>query len=453
MQAMPGKGSVCIASKALVTSSLTSSVAGSLKPSGMPWQFARKISVSSRAWRGDCLDTGKRFAQEALGWGWAGMSPKTTEPCTGRRWRRVPMTHASGFGGRSVLACVPMCLPRYAWRLLGGCNGVLHLASLGTHGAGTIHRCTYVEPALNASLMGELLSNRRRTSVEPALQVTRPGLLPPRGCGRLRRVAVMELNGRPVTAEALRALGLYNYGHFTSIRVEDMKARGLSLHMERLVRDSEKLFGITVDTARVRTLIRSTAEQVGSPSIVRVTVFDSSGGLEHPGRATDLDILVSVREAPAMAIISPLRVESVHYQRELPSVKHVGLLGSMYHRRAAQLKGFDDALFTDARAQISEGATWNIGFFDGTHIIWPKADVLPGVTVNLLRTVIASSGMPSIEGIVQLSQVSETWAAFATNASVGVRPIQSIDSVELLDASPVIRNLQLQYAAIPGEPL
>ena len=111
-------------------------------------------------------------------------------------------------------------------------------------------------------------------------------------------MTVMELNGRPVEAEELRALGLYNYGHFTSMRVEDMEVRGLTLHMERLVRDSGRLFGIAVDAQRVRDLIRATAEQAGSPAIVRVTVFDSSGGLEHPGRTANLDILVSVRQAP-----------------------------------------------------------------------------------------------------------------------------------------------------------
>jgi len=263
----------------------------------------------------------------------------------------------------------------------------------------------------------------------------------------------MELNGRPVTVDELRALGLYNYGHFTSMRVDDMKVRGLGLHMDRLVRDSGKLFGTTVNPVHVRSLIRATAEKVSSPSIVRVTVFDSSGNLEHPGDAMELDVLVSVREAPAIASVSPLRVESVPYQREIPGVKHIGLFSSMYYRRAAQLRGFDDALFTDSRAQISEGATWNIGFFDGKHIVWPKADVLPGVTAALLKTVVASSGTPSIETIVQLSQVSETWAAFATNSSVGVRPIQSIDSVELLDDSSVIRNLQLQYSAITGDAL
>jgi branched-subunit amino acid aminotransferase/4-amino-4-deoxychorismate lyase len=266
-------------------------------------------------------------------------------------------------------------------------------------------------------------------------------------------MTVMELNGRPAEAEELRALGLYNYGHFTSMRVEDMKVRGLTLHMERLARDSGRLFGIAVDPQRVRRLVRAAAEQAGSPATLRVTVFDSSGGLEHPGSAADLDILVSVREAPAMAGITPLRVEAVQYQRELPGVKHVGLFSSLYYRRTAQLRGFDDALFTDAHSRVSEGATWNVGFFDGTHVVWPKADVLAGVTASQIKSVVASSGMPSTDSIVHLSQVSETWAAFATNASVGVRPIQSIDSVELLDDSPVIRNLQLQYAAIPGESL
>ena len=266
-------------------------------------------------------------------------------------------------------------------------------------------------------------------------------------------MSMMEMNGRPVTVDELRALGLYNYGHFTSMRVEEMRVRGLTLHMERLARDSRKLFGAELDSGRVRSLVRVMAGRLESPSIVRVTVFDSAADLEHIGRAPDPDILVSARDAPAMTSIRPLRVESVHYQRELPGIKHVGLFGSLYHRRAARLRGFDDALFTDDLSHVSEGATWNIGFFDGTHVVWPKADILTGVTCSLLKNAMASSGIASVDRIVQISQVSETWAAFATNSSVGVRPIQSIDNLELLDDSPVIRDLQLRYAAMRGESL
>lgn len=267
-----------------------------------------------------------------------------------------------------------------------------------------------------------------------------------------RLACMMEMNGRTVTVDELRGLGLYNYGHFTSMRVEDMRVRGLALHMERLARDAGTLFGADLDTGRVLHLTRSFAARIDSPAIVRVTVFDSAADMNRPGATSQPDILVSARHAPT-GIPAPLRVESVQYQREMPSVKHVGLFGPLAHRRAAQLRGFDDALFVDDHSRVSEGPTWNIGFFDGTHVIWPKADVLVGVTLSLVKNLVTGSGMNSMECIVHISQVSETWTAFATNASVGIRPVQSIDSVELVDESPIVRNLQLQYAAIPGEPL
>jgi branched-subunit amino acid aminotransferase/4-amino-4-deoxychorismate lyase len=264
---------------------------------------------------------------------------------------------------------------------------------------------------------------------------------------------MIEINGRQATAEDMRALGLYNYGHFTSMRVERMRVRGLALHLERLSRDARALFGVELDTDRVRYLVRAFAERMESPAIARVTVFDSDGAIDRPGQTSEPDILVSARHAPQMADISPLRVESVHYQRELPAIKHVGLFGSLNCRRSAQFRGYDDALFIDSHSHVTEGPTWNIGFFDGTQILWPKADVLPGVTLNLLRGIASGSGLTSVENVIHISQVSETWAAFATNAGVGVRPIQAIDEVELVSSSSVLRNLQLQYAAIPGEAL
>lgn len=260
----------------------------------------------------------------------------------------------------------------------------------------------------------------------------------------------MEINGRPVSPDDLRALVLYNYGHFTSMSVEGMRVRGLTLHMERLSRDARKVFGVDLDIKRVRELLRSFAEQVESPASVRVTVFDTATDMNKPGKCMQPDILISARSQHA-GPFSPLRVESVHFQREMPEVKHVGLFGALAKRRSAQADGFDDVLFIDHDSRVMEGPTWNIGFFDGNQLIWPKADALPGVTAHLVRGVASGSGMTSTESIVHLSQVSETWTAFAMNVSVGVRPIQSIDSVELMDESPVIRNLQLLYAGIKGE--
>ena len=63
----------------------------------------------------------------------------------------------------------------------------------------------------------------------------------------------MELNGTPATLEQIRSLALTNYGHFTSMLVEDHQVRGLSLHMQRLARDCRQLYGVTWISSRYGT--------------------------------------------------------------------------------------------------------------------------------------------------------------------------------------------------------
>ena len=50
------------------------------------------------------------------------------------------------------------------------------------------------------------------------------------------------MNGVPADLDQIKALALINYGHFTSMRVDDQRVRGLSLHLERLMRDCRRVF-------------------------------------------------------------------------------------------------------------------------------------------------------------------------------------------------------------------
>lgn len=282
----------------------------------------------------------------------------------------------------------------------------------------------------------------RRLSTELPLNTVCSEIIP-----SVKLAVMAELNGVPATGEALQALALTNYGHFTSMRVEDQHIRGYSQHLERLVGDSRRLFGVELDRAEIREYVRHALAGKSGSLVVRVTVFDPGLDLGRPGSPAEPKILVTVRSVAAWPT-APLRVKTVGYRRDLPSVKHIGLFGALWHRRAAQLAGFDDGLFTEA-GFVSEGVTWNVGFFDGSTVIWPNAEVLPGVTMRLLKQVHEETATAP----VHLRDLPGMRAAFATSTTVGVRPITAIDGIELPSDHGIFDTLRKEYAEIPPESL
>ncbi len=261
-----------------------------------------------------------------------------------------------------------------------------------------------------------------------------------------------QLNGRVPSESDLVTLGLVNLGHFTSMRVDDGHVRGLSLHMDRLVENCAQVFNTRLDVERTLDLIRQAVTDDGRSSsgsyTIRVTVYDPGLEMGHPGSDAAPQIFVTTRPA-ATEQLPPLTVAVAEYQREVPEVKHIGLFATMYYRRQAQRAGFADVLFVGADGLVSEGATWNIGFVDAEgHVVWPKADVLDGVTMRLLQEDSAHIVAP-----VCRDDFRSMAAAFATNTSIGVRPISRIGTLELDDQHPALAALGVAYANIPGEPL
>ncbi|MFG2263754.1 aminotransferase class IV family protein [Streptomyces sp. NPDC048720] len=256
-----------------------------------------------------------------------------------------------------------------------------------------------------------------------------------------------EFNGRPVTPDALLTLALTNYGHFTSMRVDDQRVRGLSLHLERLVRDCRIVLGADLDPETVRGYVRQAVGDQTGAHVVRVTVFDPGVDMAHPDKAQNPGVLVTFRPAADLPM-PPLRVKSIRYERDVPAAKHAGLFGALHARRTALLDGYDDALFVGSDDLVSEGGTWNIGFIGDDGIVWPKADVLPGVTMALLQRLGWHRTAP-----VTVADARGMRAAFATNTSIGVRALSGIDDVPMATEHPLLTELRDAYLAIPGERL
>lgn len=263
----------------------------------------------------------------------------------------------------------------------------------------------------------------------------------------------IEINGHVASADDLCRLALVNYGHFTSMQVRDGCVRGFDLHMQRLADATRELFGSDLNLDVVRGYIHHALDGESANVSLRVTVFANSFDRTRPEKSVSPDVAASTSAARDVAQLPPLRVRSVHYQREFPHIKHVGTFALFHHQRLARLAGFDDALLATVTGDISEGSIWNIGFWDGDRVIFPIAPALRGVTLQLLEIGLRRQGIEHAHRNVNLSDLASLRAAFTMNSGALGQPIASIDACEF-DIDPQLTALlQRAYESNPPQPV
>jgi branched-subunit amino acid aminotransferase/4-amino-4-deoxychorismate lyase len=237
----------------------------------------------------------------------------------------------------------------------------------------------------------------------------------------------IELNGAPASSDDLAFLAQINYGHFTSMQVRERGARGFGLHLQRLERSTRELFGSELDIGRTREYIRRLLVDDASVSL-RVTVFSRGFDRTHPERTVEPDVLVATSAAREPAS-TPIRMRSVVHERVLPHVKHVGTFGLFHCIREARLAGYDDALFTTVAGEVSEGSITNIGFWNGTGVVWPNAPALPGITQQLLEVGLRARGITCGSRRIHLDDLGEFRSAFLMNSGSAGQSVAQIDEV------------------------
>jgi branched-subunit amino acid aminotransferase/4-amino-4-deoxychorismate lyase len=243
----------------------------------------------------------------------------------------------------------------------------------------------------------------------------------------------VEIDGQVVSAESLWSTAS-SFGHFTAMQVRGRRTRGLALHLDRLEAANRELFDTGLDAERIRTLVRQALREVGDAS-VRVYVFESD-----PEPA----IMVTVREPGGIS--TPQRLQSVHYQRPDAHIKHLAT-GQAFYSRLAHRHGFDDALLTSADGLVSETAIANVGFFDATGVVWPKAPLLRGITMQLLERELPELGVPSRASPVRLQNLTSFDGAFLTNAR-GIAAVSDIDGAQLPIPAERLKALADAYESV-----
>jgi branched-subunit amino acid aminotransferase/4-amino-4-deoxychorismate lyase len=257
---------------------------------------------------------------------------------------------------------------------------------------------------------------------------------------------VVHRNGEAATADQLASLAFAGYAHFTATQVRDSQIRGLDLHLARLRFASGELFGQALPDEQVKSYLRAALAPGPADLSLTATVYSRAG--EFTASAADLEVLVRTSPA-ATPPAGPLALATVEYERVLPAIKHVGEVAKTYYLRQAVAHGFDDAAFVDRQGRLSEATIWNLAFWDGTAVVWPKAEVLDGITQQIVRRRLDTLGIPQRTQEITRANVSTLAGAAVLNSwSPGIA-VRKIGSTPLPEAHPFMELLHEAYESDP----
>jgi branched-subunit amino acid aminotransferase/4-amino-4-deoxychorismate lyase len=251
-----------------------------------------------------------------------------------------------------------------------------------------------------------------------------------------------EVNGQPASIGQLRLLAVQSYGHFTAMQVRDRRVRGLDFHLARLSAACVEMFGAEPGADLIRDHVRHAIRDTPDASVRTMISWP-----EEDDAAT---ILVTVRP-PAELAPGPHSLQTAPYQRPLPHIKQVGGgFGQDYYGRLARRNGYTGVLLTGLDGVLSEAATANVGFSDGTGVVWPDAPALAGITMQVLEAQLADAGLTSRHTSIRLADLP-SFASMFISSSRGVAPVGRVDDVALPVDDAFMKTLAHVYESAPQD--
>jgi branched-subunit amino acid aminotransferase/4-amino-4-deoxychorismate lyase len=233
------------------------------------------------------------------------------------------------------------------------------------------------------------------------------------------------------------------------MQVRDRAVRGLDLHLDRLRTASDELFGRHLPDTQVREHLRAAIDTAPPDASLTCYITSRPGEFMPAHHSVSLDVLIKVTD-PAEPPTGPLALDVVQHQRHLPHLKHVGEVSKTFYLRRAIARGFDDAAFEDRSSRLSEATIWNLAFWDGESVIWPEADVLPGVTMQTLARQLDEWAIPQQTREVRQHDLTERMSAAVMNSWTPAIPLARLGKHQLANDPAFTRLLHEAYATEPA---
>ena len=255
-------------------------------------------------------------------------------------------------------------------------------------------------------------------------------------------------DGRPTDLDTLGVVAFGGFAHFTAMQVRDGAVRGLDLHVDRVVDASRRLFGAELAPERVRSDLRAALASAPPDLSLTMTVFDSHR--EFTNEPVEPLLRTMVRKGPpSSGPEGPLALGIFEHERFMPEIKQVGEGAKTYFMRRARDEGFDDAAFVDREGRVSEASIWNLAFWDGEAVVWPRAEILTGTTMGILQRRLESVGIEQRTETVRVQELSTYQGAAVINSWTAGIEVRQVGETPFAGSSVLVKVLRDAYENEP----
>jgi branched-chain amino acid aminotransferase len=125
------------------------------------------------------------------------------------------------------------------------------------------------------------------------------------------------------------------------------------------------------------------------------------------------------------------RVGTLEHRREFPEAKTLNYLAAVKARNSPRFRGMLEVLYLD-RGRVLEASTSNVFAFLGDVLVTPGADILPGITRQVVLE-IAKPVFPVEVRDLTWAEMARATEAFLTSTSKEVVPVTRIDDLAVGD--------------------
>lgn len=251
--------------------------------------------------------------------------------------------------------------------------------------------------------------------------------------------AVCYVNGRFVPVHeayvSVQDLAiLRGYGVFDFLRTYHGQPFKLREHLRRLERSARYIeLELPESLDDLEHIVCETLRRNSYPEAnIRIVVTGgvSSDGITPPEKSSLIVLVTPAKIYPPDYYEHGVKVVTVETERYIPGAKTINYIPAILALKKAEAAGAVEALYMNRQGHILEGTTTNFFVFQGDRLITATADILPGVTRNVILE-LAREKFEVVERPIILDDLPHVDEAFISASNKEIMPVHHVNDIQI----------------------